>query len=98
MNEQLMDIYTQLKQHDSNLSQRRFSTEYLERSEAYLFSNNYYGRTVSKNAVIALYNNLKSIADTWATLYAETRRERYRANCALYEGLAAQAQQLVFAP
>lgn len=98
MNEQLMDIYTQLKQHDSKLSQRRFSTEYLERSEAYLFSNNYYGREVSKNAVIALYNNLKSIADTWATLYAETRRERYRRNHALYEGLAAQAQQLVFAP
>ena len=98
MNEQLMDIYTQLKRHDSNLSQRRFSTEYLERSEAYLFSNNYYGRDVSKDAVIALYKNLNTLADTWATLYAETRCERYRCNHALYEGLAAQAQQLVFAP
>ena len=97
MNQQLMEIYTQLKQHDTKLSQRRFSTEYLERSEAYLFSNNYYGRAVSKNAVIALYNNLKSIADTWAALYAETRRERYRLNHALYQGLAIQAQQLVFA-
>ena len=97
MNEQLMDIYIQLKQHDSKLSQRRFSTEYLERSEAYLFSNNYYGRNVSKSAAVALYNNLKSIADTWATLYTETRRERYRANYTLYEALAAQAQQLVFA-
>lgn len=97
MNQQLMEIYNALKQHDTNLSQRRFSTEYLDRSEAYLFSNNYYGRDVSKNAAVTLYNNLKSMADTWGTLYSETRRERYRQNHTLYEGLAAKAQQLVFA-
>lgn len=97
MNTQLMEIYGELKRRDKGLSQRRFATEYLERSEAYLFSNNYYGRDISKSAAVALYNNLKGMADTWATLYAETQRDRYRANCALYETLASKAQQIVFA-
>ena len=97
MNEQLVEIYNELKQQDIGLSQRRFSTDYLERSEAYLFSNNYYGRDISKGAAVALYKNLKYISDTWASLYGETRSERYKANHALYERLAAKAQQIVFA-
>jgi hypothetical protein len=97
MNPQLAEIYNTLKRRDRTLSQRRFSKEYLERSEAYLFSNNYYGRDVSKGAAVALYNNLRSTADMWATLYEETRRERFAANHALFEELAAKAQQLVFA-
>jgi hypothetical protein len=36
------------------------------------------------------------MSDTWAVLYEETQRERYRANHALYEDLATKAQQIVF--
>ncbi|GAB5412417.1 MAG: hypothetical protein Cons2KO_00200 [Congregibacter sp.] len=97
MNKELTNIYEALKQHDETLSQRRLSKDYLGRSEAYLFSNNYYGRDISKGAAVSLYNNLKSMADTWGELYEETPRERFKQYQVLYGDLAQKAQRLALA-
>jgi hypothetical protein len=96
MNETVIDIYNALKQHDNRLSKRQFSRDYLGKCETYLFSNNYYGRQVSKDAAVALYNNLAGIAHHWQVMYEETQRERFRQNGELFKTLSQKALTVVF--
>lgn len=86
-------IFEKLKQHDSTLTEERFSTDYLNRSKHYLSMCKATGRDLSSEARLNLWLNLMSIGETWADISAsdltgELGRASY--NAGLFSGLAGE--------
>jgi len=93
---EVLDIYSQLKQSDKKLSKRRFSREYLGLCESYLNSKEYYGKDINIKGVIKLRNQLKGIADVYGQLYDADKREHYQRKYHFFNGLANKATDIIF--
>lgn len=95
----IIEIYEELRRNSDELSMRKFASDYLGRSESYLFATKYYGRDISDKAIVLLARNLRALSTTWFAIYNEDRtRTRSLENGQRLKRLSDKAADLLLAP